>query len=100
MCWGRHVFAHHCTARACNRPPQLKPLTAHCPLASPPSPTCALCSLVSEALGVALPSTILFDYPSIEALCGYILATQVRGWLRGHDLQQPAAGLPVRQQSE
>lgn len=36
-------------------------------------------SMVSEALGVVLPSTILFDYPSIEALCGYILATQVGG---------------------
>ncbi|KAL4457259.1 hypothetical protein ABPG75_012124 [Micractinium tetrahymenae] len=36
-----------------------------------------LASMVSEALGVVLPSTVLFDYPSIEALCGYILATQV-----------------------
>ena len=32
--------------------------------------------MVSEALGVVLPSTILFDYPSIDSLCGYILATQ------------------------
>ncbi len=31
--------------------------------------------MVSEALGVVLPSTILFDYPSLEALCGYMLAT-------------------------
>lgn len=30
-----------------------------------------------------LPSTILFDYPSVEALCAYILACQVggEGWL-------------------
>jgi 3-oxoacyl-(acyl-carrier-protein) synthase len=36
-----------------------------------------LASLLSESLGMALPSTILFDYPSVEALCGYILAAQV-----------------------
>ena len=31
--------------------------------------------MCSESLGLVLPSTILFDYPSVEALCGYILAT-------------------------
>jgi len=41
-----------------------------------PPPTLT-CSLLSESLGMALPSTILFDYPSVEALCGYILAAQV-----------------------
>lgn len=40
--------------------------------------SCPPCSLLSESLGMALPSTILFDYPSVEALCGYILAAQVR----------------------
>jgi 3-oxoacyl-(acyl-carrier-protein) synthase/acyl carrier protein len=35
-----------------------------------------LASLLSEALSTALPSTILFDYPSVEALCAYVVALQ------------------------
>ena len=35
-----------------------------------------LANLLSEALNIALPSTILFDYPSVEALCAYVLAVQ------------------------
>ena len=35
-----------------------------------------LASLLSEALYTALPSTILFDYPSADALCAYIVAVQ------------------------
>lgn len=35
-----------------------------------------LANLLSEALNTALPSTILFDYPSVDALCAYILAVQ------------------------
>jgi myxalamid-type polyketide synthase MxaB len=31
-------------------------------------------NLVSRTVGVALPPTILFDYPTIEALAGYLLA--------------------------
>lgn len=55
----------------------LPSLCAHCP---PSLPHILLCprSLVSEALGVVLPSTFFFDYPTIEALCAYILASQVR----------------------
>lgn len=36
-----------------------------------------LASLISEELNLALPSTLLFDYPSVDALCSYLLATQV-----------------------
>jgi len=35
-----------------------------------------LASLLSEALSTALPSTILFDYPSVDALCAYVVAVQ------------------------
>ncbi len=35
-----------------------------------------LASLLSEALNTALPSTILFDYPSVDALCAYVVAVQ------------------------
>ena len=35
-----------------------------------------LASLLSEALSTALPSTVLFDYPSVDALCVYVLAVQ------------------------
>lgn len=33
-----------------------------------------LASLLSEAVGLALPSTVLFDYPSVDALCSYVVA--------------------------
>lgn len=36
-----------------------------------------LASLLSEALDLILPTTILFDYPSPDALASYIVATQV-----------------------
>jgi 3-oxoacyl-(acyl-carrier-protein) synthase/acyl carrier protein len=35
-----------------------------------------LASLLSEALYTALPSTILFDYPSVDAFCAYVVAVQ------------------------
>ena len=35
-----------------------------------------LAVILSEVLGVALPSTMLFDYPTADALCAYILAVQ------------------------
>ncbi len=38
-----------------------------------------LAGLISESVGLMLPSTIIFDYPTVEALCDCIVATQV-GW--------------------
>lgn len=65
----RNATQLNCQPTCASTPPSLP---------SPPSP-CPSRSMVTEALGVALPSTVLFDYPSIEALCSYILATQVPG---------------------
>lgn len=41
---------------------------------------------------MALPSTILFDYPSVEAVCSYILASQVGRQLAGWRFQGWLAG--------
>nr|BAU61515.1 actin related protein2 [Parachlorella kessleri] len=38
-----------------------------------------LASLLSESLNVALPSTLLFDYPTIAAVAGYISAVGLAG---------------------
>jgi hypothetical protein len=80
-------------ARVCDRcrlPPlsnnsvqSSRPLTFHPPtrplaLLATRRPPLSRRSLVSEALGLALPSTLLFDCPSVEALAAYCLASQVR----------------------
>jgi hypothetical protein len=42
------------------------------------------CSLISEELGLVLPSTALFDHPTVEQLCAYVMASQVgAGWIGG-----------------
>ena len=35
-----------------------------------------LAGLLSEALDTALPSTVLFDYPTVDALCTYVVVAQ------------------------
>ena len=35
-----------------------------------------IAGILAETLGLALPSTILFDYPTIELLCAHLIATK------------------------
>ena len=37
-----------------------------------------LANLLSEALGVILPATVLFDFPSVDGLVAYVTGSQVR----------------------